>query len=155
MKTKIQTAQQLEILLSENFRQNNTIVFTNGCFDILHKGHFHLLSSAKKLGDILIVGLNSDDSVSRLKGPERPVNKEESRGLLLVELDYVDYVVVFTEDTPEKLIHTIKPTILIKGGDYDGNTIVGSEFVRSIGGTVEIIPLLEGYSTTNIINKSK
>ncbi len=151
VKTKIKTAEQLDILLSEKFRKDNTVVFTNGCFDILHPGHFHLLSTAKKHGNILIVGLNSDSSVSRLKGPGRPINDEESRALKLAALDYVDYVVLFSEDTPEKLIHTIKPNILIKGGDYDGDTIVGSAFVKKSGGKVEIIPLLEGYSTTNII----
>ncbi len=113
VKAKIKTAQQLETLLTEKFRRNNSVVFTNGCFDILHKGHFHLLSSAKNLGNILIVGLNSDSSVSRLKGPDRPINNEESRALLLAKLDYVDFVIIFTEDSPEKLIHAIKPNILI------------------------------------------
>lgn len=155
VKAKIKTAEQIDTLLSEKFRQDNTVVFTNGCFDILHPGHFHLLSSAKKPDDILIVGLNSDSSVSRLKGPGRPINNEESRALKLSALDYVDFVVLFSEDTPEKLIHTIKPNVLIKGGDYNRNTIVGSAFVRSYGGSVEIIPLLEGYSTTNIINNDK
>lgn len=155
VKAKIKTAEQLDTLLSEKFRQENIVVFTNGCFDILHKGHFHLLSSAKKPDNILIVGLNSDSSVTRLKGPGRPINNEESRALHLAALDYVDYVVLFPEDTPEKLIHTIKPNILIKGGDYDGDTIAGSEFVRSSGGRVEIIPLLEGYSTTGIINNGE
>ena len=129
----------------EDIRQGQTIVFTNGCFDILHPGHHHLLETGKKMGDLLVVGLNSDESVSRLKGPSRPVHKQNTRASNLSTLKSVDYVVIFTEDTPETLIRNIKPDILVKGGDYNLNEIVGYDYVRSYGGKVSTIPLLKGH----------
>ena len=129
------------------------IVFTNGCFDILHEGHLELLSNAAALGDILIVGLNSDASVARLKGPERPVNGETFRARMLASLTMVDAVCIFGEDTPAQLIEAILPDVLVKGGDYDPAAIVGADTVRSAGGAVVVIPLVQGRSTTGTIEK--
>jgi D-beta-D-heptose 7-phosphate kinase/D-beta-D-heptose 1-phosphate adenosyltransferase len=134
---------------------NRRIVFTNGCFDILHAGHVMLLQKARSLGDILVVGLNSDKSITRLKGPSRPIQNESDRGAILAALQCVDFVVVFEEDTPLKLIEALKPEILVKGGDYNPDTVVGAREVASWNGRVEIIPLLEGRSTTNIVAKSE
>ena len=131
------------------------IVFTNGCFDVLHFGHVHYLLEAKKLGDILVVGLNSDDSVRRLKGPSRPINGEKERAFVLAALACVDYVVVFDEDTPKELIETVRPDVLVKGGDYTLDNIVGADFVTQNGGTVTTIPFVEGFSSTRIIKKLK
>lgn len=129
------------------------IVFTNGCFDILHRGHFEYLMQAASLGDVLIVGLNSDSSVSRLKGKNRPINNIEARSLALASLVYVDMVVVFEEDTPYELIKVVKPNILAKGSDYSPDQIVGKDIVEQNGGKLEIIPFVEGFSTTKIIEK--
>ena len=131
------------------------IVFTNGCFDVLHFGHVHYLLEAKKLGDILVVGLNSDDSVRRLKGPSRPINGEKKRAFVLAALSCVDYVVLFEEDTPESLIKTVRPDVLVKGGDYAPDQIVGADFVRQNGGTVTTIPFVEGFSSSQIIEQLK
>ena len=129
------------------------VVFTNGCFDILHLGHIDYLEKAAKKGHKLVVGLNNDASVSRLKGSERPVNNEYVRGRMLAALDFVDAVVLFEEDTPYTLIKTLQPTILVKGSDYLAENIVGADIVIANAGSVEIIPLLDGYSTTDILNK--
>ena len=118
------------------------VVFTNGCFDVLHFGHVHYLLEAKKLGDILVVGLNSDDSVRRLKGPTRPINGEKERAFVLAALSCVDYIVMFEEDTPENLIKAVRPDVLVKGGDYALDQIVGADFVRQNGGTVTTIPFI-------------
>lgn len=131
------------------------IVFTNGCFDILHHGHLDLLARAAALGDILIVGLNTDASVQRLKGPDRPVTNEADRAFQVASLLVTDAVCLFDEDTPEALIHTIRPHVLVKGGDYTIDKIVGAPFVQSHGGTVEIIPFVQGYSTSSIISRIK
>ena len=131
------------------------IVFTNGCFDVLHFGHVHYLLEAKKLGDILVVGLNSDDSVRRLKGPTRPINGEKERAFVLASLAFVDYVTLFEEDTPENLIKVVQPDVLVKGGDYTIDQIVGADFVMQNGGTVTTIPFVEGYSSTQIIEQLK
>ena len=131
------------------------IVFTNGCFDVLHFGHVHYLLEAKKLGDILVVGLNSDDSVRRLKGPTRPINGEKERAFVLASLAFVDYVTLFEEDTPENLIKVVQPDVLVKGGDYTIDQIVGADFVMRNGGTVTTIPFVEGYSSTQIIEQLK
>ncbi len=136
-------------------RGKNTIVFTNGCFDILHRGHVELLEQARALGDFLLLGLNSDTSVSRLKGEERPLVNERDRAYILSRLEAVDAVCLFDEDTPLELIRNIKPDILVKGGDYTIETIVGHEIVQAYGGRVTTIPLISGRSTTNILNKIK
>lgn len=152
---KLLTNEEAEQLFSEEWRSEKTVVFTNGCFDIFHPGHHHLLTQAKALGDILVIGLNADESVQRLKGSERPVNKENKRASLLAEKEYVDYVILFQEDTPLKLIQIVRPNILVKGGDYIEKEIVGYEFVTSYGGKVKTIPLLKGFSTTKLIEKQK
>ena len=139
-------------LLSDNQQK---IVFTNGCFDLLHPGHIDYLQKAKNLGDVLFIGLNSDKSVSLLKGNTRPINPVEDRIIMLEALECVDFIVVFEEETPLKLIEKIKPQILVKGGDYTKETIVGADFVIDIGGRVEIIPFKEGYSSTRLIEKIK
>ena len=131
------------------------IVFTNGVFDILHKGHIHILSEAATHADILIVGVNADASVKRLKGNTRPINAEGSRALILAALLMVDAVIIFEEDTPLELIKFIKPNVLVKGGDYTLETIVGAKEVIANGGEVKIIPLEEGFSTTGIIENMK
>lgn len=134
---------------------NKTIAFTNGVFDILHEGHIKVLSRAASFADILIVGVNSDASVKRLKGTSRPVNNQQSRALLLASLIMVDAVSIFDEDTPLELIKNILPDVLVKGGDYNLNTIVGAKEVIDNGGKIEVIPLEEGFSTTGIIEKIK
>lgn len=131
--------------------QNANIVFTNGCFDILHKGHVSYLQKAKELGDILVVGLNSDRSVKALKGEERPINSQEDRAYLLASLECVDFVIIFDELTPYELIKEISPSILVKGADYEGKEVVGSEFAKE----VRLLEFVEGKSTTNIIKKIK
>ena len=133
--------------------ENMSIAFTNGCFDILHIGHIASLSEAAAEADILIVGLNSDASTARLKGPERPVNNEQSRALLMASLQLADAVVLFEEDTPFNLIKAILPDVLVKGGDYTVETIVGAKEVIANGGRVVINPTVQGYSTTGIIEK--
>jgi len=133
--------------------KDKIIVFTNGCFDILHVGHKRYLEQASSLGDIFVIGVNSDASVKRLKGPSRPVNSEQDRMEILSALGFVDYVVLFEEDTPYELIKKLQPDILVKGGDYTMDTVVGRDIVEARGGRVELIKFVEGKSTSNIINK--
>ncbi len=130
---------------------NKKIVFTNGCFDLIHNGHLELLQFSKDLGDVLIVGLNSDASVKRLKGAERPIKDQDTRSNLLASLLYVDRLILFEEDTPIKLIEYLCPQILVKGGDYEKKDIVGAEFVEQKGGQVVIFPTIQGLSSTNLI----
>ena len=136
-------------------KKDTNIVFTNGCFDLLHKGHLDLLSKASTYGDILIVGLNSDSSVRKIKGKERPVENEKIRSKNLLKLNYVNYVIIFDSETPQDLIKTIVPNVLVKGGDYNDTTIIGAKEVISNGGKVKIIPLTAGYSTSSIIKLQK
>ena len=131
------------------------IVFTNGCFDILHVGHTTLIESARSMGDRLVLGLNSDTSVARLKGPSRPINSVEDRAKVLAALSAVDVVVVFEEETPLQLIKLILPNVLVKGGDYNPETIVGAEILKKTGGEVRIVPLLYGYSSSVYIERIK
>ena len=131
------------------------IVFTNGCFDILHHGHIDLLAKAADEGDILVVGLNSDASVKRLKGDERPINRASDRCMQLAALLCVDAVCLFDEDTPIELIKLLQPNVLVKGGDYDKSNIVGASEVEANGGNVVIVPFVEGYSTTNLLDLIK
>lgn len=149
-------------LLNENavktFRQdhkNQKVVFTNGCFDILHIGHIRYMQKAAKLGDILVIGLNSDASVRRLKGKDRPINSQSDRAEILCALGFVDYIVIFDEDTPYNLISMIKPDVLVKGSDYNHKNVVGTDIVEARGGKLVLIPFIEGKSTTNIIEKIK
>ncbi|MBN1114365.1 MAG: D-glycero-beta-D-manno-heptose 1-phosphate adenylyltransferase [Oligoflexia bacterium] len=134
-------------------RKNKKIVFTNGCFDILHAGHADYLEKAKKLGDVLIVGVNSDKSIKRIKGDKRPVVTQENRIRLLSSIAFIDYITVFEEDTPLELIKKIRPHVLVKGSDWKDKGVVGGDFVKSTGGRVELIELLPGISTSSIIER--
>lgn len=144
---------QLLNIVSELKKQNKTIITTNGCFDIIHAGHVRYLRHAKELGDVLIVCLNSDESVQRLKGPTRPLNHEEDRAEVMSSLCSVDYVVIFGEDTPINVLDKIKPNIHVKGGDYTEDTLPETKVIKEGGGKIQFIPFVEGRSTTNIINK--
>ena len=130
-----------------------TVVFTNGCFDILHAGHARLLEAARAEGDVLIVGLNDDDSVRRLKGPERPINPAADRAEVLAALRAVDLVVLFAQDTPAELIERLRPDVLVKGGDYTEDRIVGADTVKAAGGRVRVVPLHAGRATTSLVQK--
>lgn len=132
---------------------NKKIVFTNGCFDIIHLGHIDYLSKAKDLGDILLIGLNTDDSVKRLKGNNRPIKYQHERAVFLASLQFVDGVILFSEDTPYNLIKNIEPDILVKGSDYKKDDIVGADIIKNTGGEIVTINFLEGYSTTSILDK--
>jgi rfaE bifunctional protein nucleotidyltransferase chain/domain len=136
-------------------RSGKKVVFTNGCFDLLHIGHVRYLKQAKSLGDILIVALNTDASVRKLKGPTRPVQIESDRAEILASLDCVDYTILFDEETPERVIKLIKPDVLTKGGDWKIDQIVGSTFVQSYGGEVRSLQFVDGKSTTSLIEKSQ
>ena len=135
--------------------KDKKIVFTNGCFDILHAGHVEYLNEAKALGEILFLGLNSDSSVKRLKGEERPINDEASRKFVLENLKAVDFVEIFNEDTPLELIKQVNPSLLVKGGDWKPDQIVGSDFVMGNGGQVKSLNFKDGFSTTNVIEQIK
>lgn len=148
-----QLQHELELRRRMSSRKPPKIVFTNGCFDILHVGHARYLKDAKTLGDILVVGLNSDASIRRLKGPERPIQNQNDRGELLASLACVDYVVVFEEDVPTPLIEQVQPDVLVKGGDWPVDKIEGSKFVLARGGEVKSLPFHQGHSTTGIIAK--
>lgn len=152
---KIQTAGTLHDTVARWRAAGERIVFTNGCFDILHYGHLHYLAHARDLGDRLVIGLNSGDSVRRLKGPSRPINDEHTRAHLLAALEVVDAVVFFDEDTPLELIKAAMPDVLVKGGDWKPEQIVGSDVVLAHGGQVLSLPFVDGYSTTNIEKKIK
>ena len=141
-------------LLTAYRRETFKLVFTNGCFDLLHKGHLDLLSNAAAFGDKLFVGLNSDISVKKLKGDSRPIQNERTRAKKLLELKYVNHVIIFEDLTPQKLIYAMSPDVLVKGGDYKKSEIVGAKNVISSGGVVKIVPLTPGFSTTSIIEKS-
>jgi rfaE bifunctional protein nucleotidyltransferase chain/domain len=153
--SKILNAEQLQKKLAQWRFKNQKIVFTNGCFDILHPGHIKVLTEASEYGDILIVGLNADTSVKTLKGNHRPIMNENERALLLAALHVVDAVVLFSEETPKNLIEIITPHVLVKGGDYAIENIVGASWVMQHGGEVKTIALAEGHSTTNIEAKIK
>lgn len=155
IQSKIFTLEKLQSQIASWRATGKTIAFTNGCFDILHEGHIFSLSQAAQEADYLIVGVNSDASTKRLKGDERPINNQQSRSLLLASLVIVDAVVIFEEDTPLNLISTLLPDVLVKGGDYTLEQIVGAKEVMANGGRVVINPIVEGFSTTGIVNKIK
>jgi rfaE bifunctional protein nucleotidyltransferase chain/domain len=134
---------------------NHKIVFTNGCFDILHRGHIDYLARAADEGDILVVGLNTDASVSKIKGSQRPINNEQNRALVLGALGFVDAVILFNEETPYKLIKQVQPDVLVKGADYNAEEIVGNDIVTGNGGEIKTIELTEGFSTSGLIEKIK
>ena len=153
IKSKILDGNELDYVLAQWRFKDYKIVFTNGCFDILHRGHIEYLAKAASLGDVLIVGLNTDASVSRIKGLNRPVQDEKSRALVLSSLGYISAVVLFDEDTPLKLIEQVQPDVLVKGADYKDEEIVGYDIVKSKGGEIVTIKLVKGYSTSSIMEK--
>ena len=158
IKNKIYSTSQLSSLTSQLSiwrAQGLKIVFTNGCFDLLHRGHVEYLAKASDKGDVLVVGLNTDASVRRLKGEGRPINDETARATVLASLNCVDAVVLFDEDTPYELIKAVRPDVLVKGADYKPEEIVGYDIVTSYGGKVETVDLVEGYSTTGMIESLK
>ena len=153
MKNNIIPQKDITKLIKKLKNRKKKIVFTNGVFDILHRGHVEYLAKAKSFGDILILGLNSDASVRRLKGKSRPINKQTDRAIVLLALESVDYVIYFSEDTPLNLIQSVKPDVLVKGADYKITEIVGADFVKSSGGTVKRVKFLQGRSTSSILKK--
>ena len=155
IKNKIFTAETLKPQVSIWRFRDKKIVFTNGCFDLLHLGHVEYLAQAADMGDVLIIGVNTDDSVQKLKGRNRPINGQEQRTHLLASLFFVGAVILFSEETPYNLIEMIRPNVLVKGGDYDPKKIVGADIVSGYGGFVHTIPLLTGYSTTLTEEKIK
>ncbi|MBF0216481.1 MAG: D-glycero-beta-D-manno-heptose 1-phosphate adenylyltransferase [Candidatus Omnitrophica bacterium] len=155
MTSKIKTREELAGLVKALKVNGVSVGFTNGCFDILHVGHVTYLAGAREKCGKLVVGVNSDASVKRLKGPERPINNESARARVLAALECVDFVVIFVEDTPLELIKAITPDILFKGGDWTSGTVVGSGYVKENGGDVVIVPYVDGYSTTGIIQKMR
>lgn len=151
--SKIKSQVALSNIIAKLRRQKKRVVFTNGCFDILHVGHVEYLSRARRLGDLLVIGLNSDRSVRAIKGKTRPINAERDRAKVLAALYCVDYITIFSDKTPDILIRALKPDILVKGGDWKVKDIVGADFVMSYGGRVARIPFVKGYSTTSVIGK--
>jgi len=152
---KILTKEQLEVQIQEWNLEGKKIVFTNGCFDIIHPGHIAYLSEAASLGDVLVIGVNTDQSVKKLKGENRPVNDEFSRSQLLAAMFFVDAVVFFNEDTPIDLINAVRPDVLVKGGDYTIDSIVGAKETLDRDGEVKVLSFLPGYSSTAVIEKIK
>jgi D-beta-D-heptose 7-phosphate kinase/D-beta-D-heptose 1-phosphate adenosyltransferase len=153
MKGKVVTLRRLRVVRADFRRRGRRVVFTNGTFDILHRGHVDYLARARRLGDVLIVGLNTDASIRRIKGPRRPLNRAADRAAVLAALACVDYVVLFGEDTPERLIRALLPDVLVKGADWKPGSIVGGDVVRAGGGVVRTIPLTRGRSTTGLIER--
>ncbi len=150
---KLKSLEAAVELADECRRRNQKVVWTNGCFDIFHVGHYEYLLFAKRQGDSLIVGLNSDDSVRRLKGPDRPITSEGERARILAALDVVDAVVIFDEDTPIEAIRAIRPDVIVKGGDYREDQVVGADVVKEYGGRVALAPIVEGVSTSQIVER--
>jgi len=150
---KIKTLPAAAGVIKKLKKKNKKIVFTNGCFDILHAGHAGYLSKAKSLGDVLVVGLNSDVSVRSIKGKSRPIVPQKNRAILLAALEAVDFVVIFGESTPLKLIKAVKPDVLVKGGDWKEESIIGADFVKSYGGRVKSLQYVKGLSTRGLIDK--
>jgi rfaE bifunctional protein nucleotidyltransferase chain/domain len=153
--SKIYTLSDLKIQTDKWKEKGDKIVFTNGCFDLVHRGHVEVLANTADLGDRLVIGLNSDISIQELKGKNRPIIDENSRAILLASLQFVDAIVLFSQETPEKLIETIIPNILVKGGDYKVTEIAGHKVVLENGGEVILFPRINGFSTTNIVDKIK
>jgi D-glycero-beta-D-manno-heptose 1-phosphate adenylyltransferase len=152
---KVKSLDELKAITAAARTNGEIIVFTNGCFDLIHRGHVHLLREAKALGDLLIVAINSDKSVKTIKGPTRPILPEIDRVELIAAMEMVDYVLLFEESDPYKVIAALRPQVLVKGADWTAEEIVGSDIVRRDGGKVVVIPYLKGFSTTEIINKAR
>jgi rfaE bifunctional protein nucleotidyltransferase chain/domain len=150
---KYKSVDDLSAMSAQARKAGRVVVFTNGCFDLVHRGHIHLLRQAKALGDLLIVGLNSDVSVKTIKGPDRPIMPEADRIELIAALEMVDYVVVYSEPDPYHIIAAIKPNVLVKGGDWSADEIVGADVVEQNGGRVAVVPYLPEFSTTQIIER--
>ena len=155
MREKVKKREALKTIAAKARTEGKKIVFTNGCFDLLHAGHVRLLREAKKLGDLLIVALNSDSSVREIKGPDRPILPEEERAELIAALEMVDYVTLFDEPDPLNVLRELRPDVLAKGGDWAEDKIVGREWVESYGGKVAVIPYLKGHSSTEIIERMR
>jgi len=155
IKSKIYVLEGLKVQVDSWKKSGEKVVFTNGCFDILHRGHVEVLARTADLGNRLIIGLNSDQSIQALKGKNRPIENEDSRAILLASLSFVDAVVLFSEETPYNLISTLLPNILAKGGDYKITEISGHDVVQNNGGEVILVPFIDGFSSTNIIDKIK
>lgn len=155
IENKILDEERLSLWLDDCRKNNKSIVFSNGCFDIIHRGHIEYLAKASDWGDKFIIGLNTDASIKRLKGPSRPVNNQDARAIVLAALQFVDAVVLFDEDTPYNLIKAVQPDVLVKGNDYKPEDIVGYDIVTAKGGVVTTVELVKGYSTTNTIAKMK
>jgi len=153
VRKKLLGRDELAALLKRERQQGRTVVFTNGCFDLLHACHVRYLAQARALGDLLVVGVNSDESVSRLKGPGRPLNPQEDRAEVLAALECVDYVVIFEEDTPAELIEALKPQVQVKGGDYRPEEVPEQKVLEAFGGRLEIVDLVPGRSTTELIRR--
>ena len=153
MSGKLRTLDELIKIAAQARRNGKSVVFTNGCFDLLHRGHVHVLRQAKAAGDLLIVAINSDQSVKAIKGPTRPVAAEMDRLELIAAMEMVDYVILFDEPDPSKLIAAIKPNVLAKGGDWGADGVVGADIVEREGGRVLLVPYLKGYSTTEMIER--
>jgi rfaE bifunctional protein nucleotidyltransferase chain/domain len=152
---KLKSFEEIGAIAALARSNNHKIVFTNGCFDLLHRGHVHLLRTAKRYGDLLIVGINSDSSVKAIKGPSRPVLPQKDRTELIAAMEMVDYVVLFDEPDPYRLISSIRPNVLVKGGDWGKEKIIGGDFVEEDGGRVVVIPYIKGFSSTEIIERIK
>jgi len=152
---KFKTVDELSAISAQARKAGRVVVFTNGCFDLVHRGHIHMLRQAKALGEILIVGINSDVSVKSIKGPERPITPEVDRIELIAALEMVDYVVAYDEPDPYRVIAAIQPNVLVKGGDWSADKIVGADVIKQNGGRVAVIPYLPGFSTTQIIERIK
>jgi rfaE bifunctional protein nucleotidyltransferase chain/domain len=152
---KLKNLEDLKVIAADARSKGRSVVFTNGCFDLLHRGHVHVLREAKACGDLLITGVNRDKSVKQITGPARPVLPESDRSELLASLEMVDYVVLFDEPDPYELISAIRPNVLVKGGDWSDAKIVGADLVEEAGGRVVVIPYIKGFSTTEIIERIK
>lgn len=155
MSEKLKQLEELKRIAQDAKSRGKKVVFTNGCFDLLHRGHLHLLREAKNAGDVLIVALNSDSSVRKIKGPGRPVVAELDRAEMIAALEMVDYVTLFDEPDPYRLISELRPSVLVKGGDWSKEKIVGAEIVEADGGEIAVIPYLSGFSTTQIIERMR
>lgn len=153
MQSKLKTLSEVAAIAAQARQKGQRVVFTNGCFDLLHRGHVHILREARASGDLLIVGINSDTSVRSIKGPLRPILPQTDRIELIAAMEMVDYVVLFDEPDPYRVIAAIKPNVLAKGGDWSAEKIVGADIVEQNGGRVAVIPYLPGFSTTEIIER--
>ncbi len=153
MSEKLKNRAELQLIRAEAKRQGRSVVFTNGCFDLLHRGHVHMLRAAKACGAILIVAINSDCSVQAIKGPSRPVLSESDRVELIAAMEMVDYVILFDEPDPYSLIAALEPDVLVKGGDWSAGQIIGADVVEQKGGRVVVVPYLKGFSTSELIEK--